>query len=90
MDTFVVVCTDLSDEEPYREVGVDSMVTSGSLGGVMVSTLARNAIDVALIPLSRHNISYLIHTPMTLVCGDHDPVQAMHCMAVKPTLCMCI
>ena len=42
----VVVCTDLSGKEPYREVGVGSMVTSGSLGGVMVNTLAWNARNV--------------------------------------------
>ena len=38
--TSVVVCTDLSDKEPLRQVGMDSVVTSGSLGGVMVSTQA--------------------------------------------------
>ena len=28
---------------PYRQVGVDIVMTSGSLGGVIVSTLAQNA-----------------------------------------------
>ena len=46
----VVVCTDFWDKEPYRKVGVGSMVTSGTLCGVMVSTLAQNAKDVGLIP----------------------------------------
>ena len=36
----VVVCTDLSGKEPHRQVGVGREVTSGSLGGVMFSTLA--------------------------------------------------
>ena len=35
----VVVYTDLSDKEPHRQVGVGSMVTSGNLGGVMVSVV---------------------------------------------------
>ena len=37
--TSVVVCTDLSGKEPQRQLGVCIVVTSGSLGGVMVSTL---------------------------------------------------
>ena len=39
----VVVYSDLSGKEPHRQVGVGRVMTSGSLGGVMVSTLARNA-----------------------------------------------
>ena len=46
----VLVRTDLSSKEPHRQVGVGRMVTSGSLGGIMVSTLARNARDVRSIP----------------------------------------
>ena len=46
----VVVCTDLSGKEPHRQVGVSMVVTSGSLGGVMVSTLDQNAKDVCSIP----------------------------------------
>ena len=45
----IAVCTDLSGKEPHRQVGVGKMVTSGSLGGVMVGILARNASDVSLI-----------------------------------------
>ena len=37
--TSVLVCTDLSSKEPHRQVSVDRIVTSGSLCGVMVSTL---------------------------------------------------
>ena len=35
----VVVCTDLSAKEPHRQVGVDRVMISGSLGGVMVSVV---------------------------------------------------
>ena len=48
----VVVCTDLSDKEPcvHRQVGVDKVVISVSLGGERVSTMARNTRDVDSIP----------------------------------------
>ena len=39
--------TDLSS---HIQVAVGTVVTVGSLGGVMVSTLARNARDVGSIP----------------------------------------
>ena len=39
----VVVCTDISEKEPHRQVGVDRMMTSGSIGGEMGSTIAWNA-----------------------------------------------
>ena len=42
----VVVCTDLSDMKSHRQEGVGTVVTSESLGGVMISTLARNARHV--------------------------------------------
>ena len=45
----VVVCTDLSGKEPHTQVNVDKVVPWESLGGVMVSTLAWNAIRVDLI-----------------------------------------
>ena len=35
----VVVCTDYSDKEPHRRVGVGRVVTSGRLRGVMVSVV---------------------------------------------------
>ena len=35
--TSVVVCTDLSGGELHRQVGVDRVMTSGSLDGVMAS-----------------------------------------------------
>ena len=46
----VVVCTDLSGKEPHIQVGMGSMVTSGSQGGVIVSTFPLNAKVGALIP----------------------------------------
>ena len=42
----VLVCTDLSGKEPHRQVGMGRVMTSGSLGGVMLSTLAQNARDI--------------------------------------------
>ena len=52
------LCTDLSGKEPHRQVGVGKVVTSRSLGDIMVSTLAWNARDVGC----RLNIS-LFHHP---------------------------
>ena len=46
MGMSVVVCTDLSGKEPQRPVGLGRVVTSGSLGGVKVSTLTWNARDL--------------------------------------------
>ena len=65
----VEVCTDLSSKEPHRQVGMDRMVTSGSLGGEMVSILAQNARDVGSIPTLGAIFSHFRHPPpfMTLV-----------------------
>ena len=41
----VVVCTDLSDKEPYIQEGMGSVVTSGSLGGVVVSVVVRTDLS---------------------------------------------
>ena len=46
----VVGCTDLSDKELHRQVGMGIVVTSGSLRGLMFSTLNRNARFVGSIP----------------------------------------
>ena len=43
-------CTNIPGKEPHIQVDVSSVVTPGSIGGVMVSTLARNVRDVGLIP----------------------------------------
>ena len=62
----VVVCTDFSGKEPHGQAGVGMVLTSGSLGGVIVSTLARNARDVGSIP-ALGTIFPIFITPMTLV-----------------------
>ena len=46
----VVGCTHLSDKELHIMIGVGTMVTLGSIDGVMVSTLAWNARDAGSIP----------------------------------------
>ena len=45
----VVVCTDILGEEAHRQRVVGKVLTLGSLGGVMVSTLAQNARDISSI-----------------------------------------
>ena len=60
------VCTDLSSKEVDRHVGVDAMVTSGTLGGVMVSTLIQNARYIASLH-ALATIFPMFITPMTLV-----------------------
>ena len=45
----ITVCTDLSGKEAHRQVGMDKVVTSRSLAGVMVSTMAQNARDMGRI-----------------------------------------
>ena len=58
----VVVYTDLSGKELHRQ----TWVISGSLGGVMVSRVARTARDVALVFALDIKFPIFI-TPMTLV-----------------------
>ena len=60
------VCTDLSGKELHRQVGMSSIVTTGSLVGVMVSTLAQNARGVGLIPALGTIVPIFI-TPVMLV-----------------------
>ena len=45
-----MVNADLSCQEPHRQVCEDRLVTSGSLAGVMVITLAQTARDMGSIP----------------------------------------
>ena len=45
--TNAVLCTDLSGKESHRR---GRMVTSESLGGALISTVAQNARDVGSIP----------------------------------------
>ena len=60
------------------------MVISGSLGGVLLSTLAWNARDVGSIP-GLGTVFPIFITPTTLVAMTMDPVQATCCMVVEPT-----
>ena len=50
INSIVVVCTVLSGKELHRQVGVGKVMSSGSLGGEMVSTLERSARDVGSTP----------------------------------------
>ena len=49
------------------QVGVGTVVTSGILGGVMVSTLAQNARDVGSIPILSAIFPILSH-PREMYC----------------------
>ena len=64
---------------------MSSAVATWSLGGVMVSTLAWSVIDVGLIPALCAMFPIFI-TPMTHCWCDQDPVQAMHCTVVEPSM----
>ena len=50
MQAIVIGYTDLSSKEPHRQVGVGRVGTSGSLGGLIVSTMVQHAKHVAWIP----------------------------------------
>ena len=77
-----MVRIDFSSEEPHRQVDFDRVMTSGSLCGVVVGTLARNVRDMDLIP-ALGEIFPISITSMTL-----DPKQATCCMVVEPTPCL--
>ena len=62
----VIGLVNLSANEPHRQIGVDRVVTLGSLGGVTVSTLAQNARDVSSIP-AVGAIFPIAMTPITAV-----------------------
>ena len=44
-ESSVVVCTELSGKEAQRQVDAGKVVTSGSIGGIMVSRMTQNARD---------------------------------------------
>ena len=46
----IIACTEHSGKEPHRQVAVGRVVTLGSVGGVMISTMALNARDLGSIP----------------------------------------
>ena len=85
-ETSAVVFTDVSGNEPHRQVGVGRVVTSGSLGGVMVCTLTQIVRDVDSIPAL--GAIFPIFTLLTLVVMTIMYVQVMYCVVVEPTLCM--
>ena len=62
-----VILIVFSGTEPHWQVGMGSMMISGNLGGVMVSTLARNARHVDSIP-ALGTIFPIFITPTTYVC----------------------
>ena len=69
-----VLCIDLSGKEPNRQVGVDRVVASGSLGDVMVSALPRNANNVgsipvlgAIFPIFTHTHTHTDHTTILVL-----------------------
>ena len=43
-------CTDFRSNELHKQMGMDRVMTSGSLGGTIVSTLTWNTIGVGTIP----------------------------------------
>ena len=79
--TSVVVCTDLSGKEPYKQIGMGRVVTSGSLCGVMVSTLDQNDRDVGSIP-TLGTIFPIFITPTTLLL--HIPDEMAESVKFRP------
>ena len=81
----VVVYTDLSGKEPLWQVAV---VRSGSLGGVMASTLAQNARDEGFIVTLGAIFPILSH-PWHW-CHDQDPTKLCAVWLLNlPCVCMC-
>ena len=62
-----VVCIDLLGKEQHKQVCVDRVATSRSLGGLMASTPAWNARDVGSIPALGAIFPILI-TRTTVAC----------------------
>ena len=70
---YVVVRTNPSDIESQRQVGVDRVITSVRLGGVIVSRLVQNARDVGSIA---GLIGYFPRlSSLSHWCHDQDPTQ---------------
>ena len=80
--TSVVVCTDLFDKELHRLEEVGRVVTSGSIGDVMVSKLAQNARDVGSIPIF---IPLMILVAMTMILYKLCTVLLLE----LPYVCLC-
>ena len=88
-DPSLVLCTDLLGKELHRQIGRGRVVMSGSLVGVIASTLARNARHVCLIPILGAIPPYC-HYPHDTGCRVPDPLQVVRYMVVEPTLCTAI
>ena len=71
-----VVCTDLSGKEPHRQVDMGRVVTSGRIDGVMLSTLAWNAMEAVSIPAVGTLVIIFI-TPMIYPCMSDHHVSGM-------------
>ena len=66
------MCADLSGKKLHRQVGVGRMVTSGSLGCIMVSTLPQECRrDVGSIP-ALGTVFPIFITPTILISKDFD------------------
>ena len=91
----VIVCTDLSSKEPHRQVSMGRVITSGSPGGIMVSTLAWYASDVGLIPaLGAIFPIFIIHTILvamaTILYKPHYVwLLNLSCMCRSLAVCNC-
>ena len=67
----VVFCNDLSGKMPHRQVGVGTVVTSGSLGDEMVSTPSLNVRPAGSIP-ALDTIFSNFPTPTTIELYIYD------------------
>ena len=77
----------MSGKESHKQLGAGTVVTSGSLAGVMVSTLALIAKEASSIPALGTLFSHLHHTHDTGF-EDQDPVQVVPCIVDEHRLCM--
>ena len=89
LQNIVVACTDLCGKELHRQVGVGIVVTPGKPMGCNASTLAWNAREVGSSP-ALGTVFPIFIPPTTMGAVTINPVQAMQCMVVEPTLSMCI
>ena len=78
---------DLEGKDPDKQVGVDRVITPGSLGEVIVSMPTLGWQEDRAESYSWNNISHF-HHPHDSICRYLDPVQATCCMDFEPALCM--
>ena len=77
-----VVCTGLSGKELHRQVDMGIVVTSGSLSGLMVSTLAWYAWDVGSIPA----LSTIFPILITPTRQSTEPLLPAECTSLQSTM----